>query len=249
MKMEEHFKQTLNRAVANEPPVLDAWDRFEQRAGRGRRVRLFAGIAAAAAVAIASVIVVPKLATNRAIDVPPATQPPSPTPTVTRDVYAGWESGRRTTDLYEVRWPQGWSGFDPAQPAFEGVDAIQPPNVEPLEKGEPTFAVTIKFEQGATPSESASGEQLGEPTRSTRADGRTQYRLERATPGEGRSILYLIEWTACARGETPCRQVSGTLFVRIIAGTDPLWQEHGATGELIAASVRHVDRSAGSPSR
>jgi hypothetical protein len=233
MKMEDHFKETLSRAVANEPPVQDAWATFEGRVRRGRRARLLASIAAAAAVVAAGAIVTPKLLPDKGIHV--TTPPPVPSPT---DPYEGWETGRRMEAQFDVRYPKGWSGVDPSQPAFEGVDEIQPSDVEPLEKGLPTFAVTIRFDQSAEPDRPLPGEPTAERRQITWNDGQTAYRSERVGDNGEREIVYQIAWVGCAAGEDICREVDGTLVVRVLASTGQLWSIYGETGDLIARSVR-----------
>lgn len=76
MKMEDHFSETLRRAVSSEPPVIDAWSRFERRLTRRRRARLALSLVAGAATVAAAALVVPNLVPDR--DVTPID--PSPTP-------------------------------------------------------------------------------------------------------------------------------------------------------------------------
>ena len=131
MKMEDHFKETLNRAVANEPPVLDAWDRFERRIGRSRRWRLFAGLAGAAAVIVAAVIVVPQLGTGGTAD--------HSADRFSRPVRGVDGSGRseRPVDLREQYHRPGCvTQLKACTRCSRRVEVATP-------AGEPTFAVTI----------------------------------------------------------------------------------------------------------
>ena len=238
MKMEDHFKETLKRAVANEPPELDAWSRFERRMHRGRTLRLFVSIAAAAAVIAAGVVVVPKLVRDDRIPVLTNPTPGSPSPSP--DPYAGWNYSRNADDLWEVHYPNSWYGQMAPLPIFEGVITLQPPDVEPIEKGSPTFGVSIRFDQGSQPGQPPEGEPT--PTtrqKVTRDDGRAEYRSELNVDGT-HVIIYQIAWTACARGEPDCREVDGTLVVRVMASTDALWTTYGETGDLIARSIRAI---------
>ena len=237
MKIEDHFKDTLNRAVGNEPPVRDAWSTFERRVGRGRWVRWSAGLAAAVFVAIAAIIAVPKLARDDRVVIHPATQPTTTSATPTEGPYAGWVYASNQTMRYRVHYPKDWDGPS----SFEGVDSLQPPDVEPLEKGSPTFAVTITFQQGQKFSpRSGSGVAVA------RDDGRRNYVVE--TPKDDTREMYVIEWSACAAGEDPCREVSGTLVVRIIAGSDSLWDRYGSIGSRIAATIEQLDSATPSSS-
>jgi hypothetical protein len=242
MKMEDHFKETLKRAVANEPPELDAWSRFERRMHRGRNVRLFVPIAAAAAVIVAGVIAVPKLFfRTEAIPVLTSPTPTPASPSPSPDPYAGWNYSRNAGDLWQVYYPKSWYGQMAPLPIFEGVASLQPPDVEPIEKGLPTFAVSIRFDQGSDPGRPPSGE----PTPAAREtvardDGRTEYRTEHDKDGM-HVIVYQLAWTACAAGEPDCREVDGTLVVRVLASNEALWNKYGETGDLIARSIRAID--------
>ena len=239
MKMEDHFKETLNNAVANEPPVQDAWSRFERRVRRGLWMRGLRVAATAAVVAGAVWVAYPLVKSDNPVIVPPATQPPTSTPIVP-DPYAGWHSSANADALWMVRYPSDWYGQDAPLPIFEGVNELQPPDVEALEKGLPTFAVTIRFAQGEKVYPPPSGEITTNETIVQRSDGRTAYRFDSADHGE-RTVVYRIEWDACAAGESTCHVVSGTLIVRLIAGNNTLWTRYGDVGEKIAQSIEHIE--------
>ncbi|TMK22725.1 MAG: hypothetical protein E6G68_01650 [Actinobacteria bacterium] len=241
MKMEDHFKETLNKAVANEPPVVDAWSRFEGRVHRGRRMRWSAGFAVAVAVAVASLIVVPKLGQQSIIA--PATNPPSnsfasSSPSLA-DPYQGWHSSRNADGLWQVRYPASWYGDEAPLPIFEGVAELQPPDVQPIVKGLPTFAVTIRFDQGTSPDSVPTEGPQPSPAKKVTIDGSPGFRSESDSNGE-HVIVYRIAWTACAAGETPCRAVDGTLVIRVLASTQTFWNMYGDTGDLVARSIRHI---------
>jgi hypothetical protein len=232
MKMEDHFKESLNRAVANEPPLLDAWDRFEQRVAGGLRVRLFAAIAAAAALAVASVIVVPRLGTSSGIGL---SNEPSSSPSV--DPYAGWQTLTNPSQRYLVRFAADWTTS-----VFEGVQSFQPPGVEPVNKGEPTFFVSIQLRDGwACPT---SPPKCGIAGR--RDDGRTFYRLEvdygeanvpEAPNGEAHLVTYAIDWRAgCPDG---CAAEASTLFVIVRGDTDDLWSKYSEVGLKLVDSIEY----------
>jgi hypothetical protein len=142
MKMEEHFKETLNRAVANEPPVLDAWDRFERRVGRSRRWRLFAGLAGTAAVIVAAAIVVPQLGTSGVKPGPFATQPSTVIPTDLGNPFPidDWNTFK-SADGYEVRYPRWWVVSE-----FEAVWEFRPYWLKGEAVGEPTYSVTFRVD-------------------------------------------------------------------------------------------------------
>lgn len=228
MKMEEHFKETLNRAVANEPPVLDAWDRFEQRAGRSRRIRLFAAIAAATAVAVASVIVVPKLGSNE-VSPPFVTNPPT-----TGDPYEGWKTFTPEEGVFTLRYPPTWTVVKD-----EMSYIVQPPGVpRGLASGEPTFAVDIQQRAGELyTSEFSSAEEA------RWADGR-RFVGKAEERGPERSVTYRVEWGAafgCASDSIPTgfKQDPQTLRVAMIGSTPKLW-EHVEVGRLVVDSIRWI---------
>lgn len=234
MKIEDHFKETLNRAVANEPPVLDAWDRFERRAGRGRQVRLFAAIAAAAAVAVASVIVVPQLGTNDGIGL--STNPPSQNPTV--DPYAGWST--YDYDLYQftLRHPTDWRVV-----VFEANPEVLAPGQVATAAGEPTMAVTLALLNEAF--DAPRLRQQGFDV-SIGPAGRPFVRTEESDENGGKRVFYRIDWYYCqqqtpAPGESAipnvCYRENQTLAVTIHAGTDRLWEQYGAVAERIVTSI------------
>lgn len=233
MKMEDHFKETLQRAVANEPPVLDAWDRFERRAGRSRQLRLFAAIAAGAAIAVASVIVVPRLGTDGGIGL--ATQPPSasPTPTPTVDPYAGWSTYDYELYHFTLRHPTEWRVV-----LFEADPEVLAPGQKGTAAGEPTMAVSLALlnEEFDSPQWREKGFD-----RSTRPDGRpfvwTESELENGT-----KAIYRIDWSTCLNSNaTPsCVRTPRTLVVSILAGTRQLWDMYGTTAEKIVTSIEYT---------
>ena len=238
MKMEDHFKETLNRAVANEPPVLDAWDRFEQRAGRGRRVRLLAAIAAAAAVAIASVIVVPKLGSNNAIQFPPATQPPttqppSPTPTPSVDPYAGWKTYTNTDQHYRVKYPADWM-----HTMFEAVHEFVPPGLRATDATGPegSFGVIINLHR-------VGDIEAPNPTSGTRSDGRAE-EVDFSDEGTVIVITHRIDWSAtrCNTLRTACAKGDDLVLTVRINGEDSseFMGKYREFGDKIAASVVYV---------
>lgn len=144
MKMEDHFKETLQRAVANEPPVLDAWDRFEGRLRRGRRLRMVAALAGAAAVITAAVVVVPQLGSSPKglkPDVSPSGAPTGfptdvggPFPKNDWNVY-------RSAEGFEVHYPRWW-----IVGRFEAETEFHPYWVKGSIVGEPTIAVNFQVD-------------------------------------------------------------------------------------------------------
>ena len=241
MKMEEHFKETLNRAVANEPPALDAWDRFERRTGRGRRVRLFAGIAAATAIAVASVVVVPRLGTTPGIGL--STNPPSTSPTPTVDPYANFQPLQYQAESWILYHPQSWT-----QSAYEGVTSLQPRDVENVNKGLPTFVVDIRLEVDTPLFPDPEGEDA-KYVGARAIGGRQTYRYEASTSGT-HIIKYRIDWT---KPPPPCPTPPGscgptgprTLVVAIRGSTDELWNKYISDAQLIADSIEYSDTAGG----
>lgn len=233
MKMEDHFKETLNRAVANEPPVLDAWERFDRRAHRDRNLRLLASMAAAAAAIVAAVIIVPQIGTGGGLGL--STEPPSPSPaaTPTADPYAGWAT--YDYDLYrlKLRHPTDWRVV-----VFEADPEVLAPGQDPTAAGEPTMAVTLTLldQEFDDPDLRAQGFD-----RSTRPDGRAFVWSEVELASGGRRIDYRIDWSTCVRGATPpgCTRNAQTLIVTIHAGTRQRWEAYGATAERIVSSIEY----------
>ncbi len=250
MKMEDHFKETLHRAVANEPPVLEAWDRFERRLGRARRRRYAAALAGAAAVIAAAVVVVPKLGTGGVELLPPLTPKPSwayPSPTVSPtsdDPYAdaGWSGFGDSEYHYMMRHPMHWE-----LSTFEGEPEVRPPGLPGLAAGSAeTFGVAWVV---LTPDVRAAPEGPIQVRPDAREFVRTEdvYDEERS-PAEGgpvqiRRIIYAIDWSesacgiklgACSEGE------ARTLFVSIIGeDTADFFGRFGSIGELIVQSFRY----------
>lgn len=151
MKMEDHFKETLNKAVENEPPVLDAWDRFERRMGRSRRWRMVVAFAGAAAVIVAAAIVVPQLGTRGVKPAPPITQPPTVIqtdgsfatfPTDDWVLFRSGETYGSQNVRYEFRHPRWWKIGE-----HEAVFEIRPYWLPPsLGSGEATVSATWRVE-------------------------------------------------------------------------------------------------------
>jgi len=239
MKMEDHFKEMLRKAVENEPPVHDAWSRLERGVRRDRGVRLTVAIAGAAAVIAASTIVVPKLGARRFL-ITPSTIPPSPTSTPSFGPPPGlfqphgWQIATSEAGLWITRYPKGWTSGE-----FEGVTSFQPRGVQSVNKGLPTFDVDIRFQQGERPYPPPAGDKSTYRAQ-TRGDGRVQYKSEVRQRGS-HVVTYRIDWMACAAGETPCRIVSGTLVVRIHSDTPTLWSRYASDAELIASSIVHLE--------
>lgn len=226
MKMEDHFKETLHRAVANEPPVLDAWDRFEQRLGRARRWRYIAAFAGAAAVIAAAAIVVPQLGTNGVRFQPPSADP-----------YEGWPADHDPIGGWTIRIPPNWRLTQ-----FEGVYEVLPPGEIATPASEPTFAVTVsRLEEDLEPPAAQ-----GDPTvlRGTWSDGRPYLRIE-LKPDDGSVVgyYYRVDWRPPCAFETPGCDVSpATLVVHVFEiGDNGRFDKYSALGELVARSIRYVD--------
>lgn len=225
MKIEDHFKETLHRAVANEPPVLDAWDRFERRVGRSRRWRLVASLAGAAAVIAAAAIVVPQLSSSPVRPIPKITQPPDP--------YAGWQFASDPVGQWTVRFPRDWRAV-----SFEGTYDILPPGEIGTAAGKPTFAVYIaKLDEELEPPAAE-----GDPSvlRGVWSDGRPYLKID--LKPEDKSVVghtYRIDWRPPCAFETPaCDVAPSTLVVQVIEiGNDGRFQRYGETGDLIARSI------------
>lgn len=236
MRMEDHFRDTLHRAVANEPPVVDAWDRFERRARRGRSMRLGFSLAAGLAVIAAVVFVVPRLVTDRSGFIEPG---PGPTHAPTVDPYARWEPFGRDQEHYRLRYPTGWQ----LRPS-EGNWEIQPPGMQGLAAGgKGSFGVEI-----AVLDRSIAGE-LANATRGIRADGREYLRSEAVVAGEGgpgvRQVIYRIDWSASRCGIDPGECPAGDAFIlnALIVGEDidSFFGQYQEQGELIVNSIERVD--------
>lgn len=227
MKMEDHFKETLHRAVANEPPVFDAWDRFEHRIGRARRWRMAAALAGAAAVIVAAVIVVPNLATNGGVGFD--TPPPDP--------YAGWQSGSDPIGQWTVLFPADWRLTQ-----FEGTNDILPPGEKGTAAGEPTFAVYIaRIDEDLEPNAA-----FEDPTikRGVWPGGRPYLRIELRPPDNSvQGYTYRIDWrTPCAFEAQPCDVAPSTLVVQVIEiGNEGRFAMYAEDGELVARSIRYLD--------
>ncbi|MEX2554938.1 MAG: hypothetical protein WEB06_04845 [Actinomycetota bacterium] len=226
MKMEEHFKETLNRAVANEPPVLDAWDRFERRVGRSRRRQMVAGLAGAAAVIVAAVIVVPQLGTGGATRITPPIAPPAP--------YVGWSEASDPIGQWTVKHPLTWRVTH-----FEGVYEVLPPGEIGTAAGEPTFAVTIaRLEEDLERSAAEGAEGV---LRGTWGGGRPYMRIEQQAGDGSVGYFYRIDWRPPCAFETPaCDIAPSTLVVHVFASDQARFDKYSADGELVARSITYM---------
>lgn len=237
-RLEEHFKDSLTRAVANEPPVVDAWNRFERRARRDRRSRFAAAIVGVAAVAAASAVAIPRLVSNNS---PVITQPSdSPTP----DPYAGWETFTKDEHYYRVRVPQGWRVT-----SFEDVYEVIPDGLPGTLAGERTFAVSIAFFPGVPSASSPPDEPRDQSRESSgkRPDERPYTRWDLPAGDGSHSVRYDITWapwTSCAPGggATLCPKDprSGILLVQIFGSDAELWDRYADIGEQVVASIEHL---------
>jgi hypothetical protein len=236
MKLEEHFKDTLERAVANEPPVFDPWATFERGVRRHRRVRLFGSFVAIVAVLVAAVIVVPKLGGKPVVFGNSDPTPGSPSPSPTQDAYAGWDTFTSPTEeRYAFRYPGDWRVA-----RFENAyDVIAPGRVGPVE-GSPTAAVTVEF---------LSNEEFDSPfateqgfDRSTRADGRPFVWKETLQVDGGVTILYRFDWSTCVASITKgcIRGRADTLVVSVELSTPQLAESYRASAERIVGSIAYV---------
>ena len=227
MKIEDHFKETLHRAVANEPPVLDAWDRFERRMGRSRRWRLVASLAGAAAVITATAIVVPQLSSKDTVN-PPIISTPDP--------YAGWLTATDPVGQWTLRHPMSWKVMQ-----FEGNYEVIPPGHVGSISGETTFAVMIArlsedFERPAADED---------PTvvRGVWDDGRPYMRIQQR--GYSVGYMYRIDWSPpCAfatEGEPLCDFEPSVLIVHVFSQDQTLLDRYAEEGDLVAKSIRYRD--------
>ncbi len=236
MRLDEHFKDTMRRAVANEPPLEDAWARFERRAKRSRVTRSLVAFSGAAAVIAAGLVVVPRLLSNDVRlgpdDTP--TAEPSATPV---DATAGWRPFLNATDGYAIKqaptWRRGW---------FEGHTEWNPPGFRSAIVGEPTFAIEVwrdftKYTDVPPP---------GSPSRRSEGSlpgGEAYVRFE-----QDRRVTYHINWRV--PDPKPCSAPPGadctqglplkiaTVFVDIvgIAGDDR-WPVFRENAERMARSL------------
>ncbi|MGH2785352.1 MAG: hypothetical protein ACRDJ1_08820 [Actinomycetota bacterium] len=223
MKMEDHFKETLRGAVANEPPVLDAWDRFERRLGRSRRWRIVASIAGAVAVIVAAAVVVPQLGTSPTL-LPKVVQP---------DPFAGWTTAEDPIGQWKVKHPPTWRVTQ-----FEGVYEVLPPGEIATAAGEPTFAVTIaRLSEDLEPSAAAE-----DPTvqRGTWPDGRPYLRIQMQAGDGSVGYIYRIDWSppcAFATQGTVCDFEPSTLVVHIYSSDQTRYDRYVADADLVARSI------------
>lgn len=240
MKIEELLSETLKRAATNEPPVIDAWARFERVANRRRVVRLVAaGLAAAAAVAVALVLV-PELGKRDEGFVGPG-------PTESPDPTNSWRIAISDGDGYQLRYPLDWIRGE-----FEGTAEFRPPGTTSLAQGHEatSFAVTVRLDPEPYDAALKKGG-LQCPGGAGCAPGQV---LNRPGFMNGRAFLethlgnqvqseryFRIDWPAgpapSCPGE-PC-PVPGprALEVRVL-GSSQLWDRHRDTGELIVRTIR-----------
>jgi hypothetical protein len=226
MKIEDHFRDTLHGAVANEPPVLDAWDRFEHRMGRTRRWRLVAALTGAAAVIAVGAIVVPQLATNGA---------PGPRFVSTPDPYAGWLTATNEVQQWTLKHPNSWRFTH-----FEDIYEVLPPGEIGTIAGEPTFAVTVvrisaDFELPAA---------AEDPTvvRGALTDGRPFMRIQQR--GQSIGYIYRIDWSppcAFATQGAICDYEPSVLIVHVYATDQARLDKYGEEGDLVAKSIEYRD--------
>lgn len=234
MKMEDHFKETLRRAVANEPPALDAWDRFERRLGRSRGWMLAASFAGVAALIVAAVIVVPKLGTGGTRIIPPATQPPTTSPTPTVDPYAGWKTFENAEQHYRLKHPAEWRVS-----MFEAVYEFGPRELPATDARGPqdSFGVIVNvlessfFDKPLASTPDAGSEERASDTEETR-DGTVLY------------VRHRIDWSAsrCITLGTTCPEGDDLILVVTINGEDTaeLMGAYREIGELIVASLEYL---------
>jgi len=224
MKMEDHFKETLHDAVANEPPALDAWDRFERRAGRSRRWRLAASLAGTAALITAAAIVVPQLSTSETPRTPIVSTP---------DPYAGWLTAEDPVGQWTLRHPMSWRVTQ-----FEGDYEVLPPGEVATPAGEPTFAVTIaRLSEDLEPSAAAE-----DPTvvRGVWEDGRPFMRIQQR--GYSVGYIYRIDWRAPCAFETPaCDVEPATLVVHVFSTDQARLDRYVEEADLVAKSIVYRD--------
>jgi hypothetical protein len=238
MKMEDHFKDTLHKAVASEPPALDAWDTFRQRVHRGRRVRMVASFAGAAALIVAAVIVLPKLGAE-----PGGVRPESPGSTApTLDAYAGWNTYENPQWGLQLRYPSDW-----VNSPFEGVQEFHPGSLPGLEPGMPTFAVSV-FLLGESYDAIDAGP--GNYTNGTAGDGEAYLRVEQA----GRQITYLVDWRGQCGAAPACTlrlilsAPQGDGSPAQVSAARGYWDRYVDQGERLVASVTKTPAPAGSAS-
>jgi hypothetical protein len=225
-RLEDHFKDSLQRAVANEPPVVDAWDRFERRARRDRRVRFAAALAGVAVIAAAAAIAIPRLVP----DAPPVVTQPSETPTP--DPYSGWKEFRNDVDDYRLRYPADWRVTN-----YEGVHEVLAPGQPATSAGDPTMAVTLVLFADGEPFDTPAIRAKGFD-RSTRPDGRGYVVHEDEGAGGSHTVTYRFDWSSPCAFQTPaCTIGVQRLEVRIIAGTARLWDTYEETARRIVDSI------------
>jgi hypothetical protein len=235
--MEEHFRDTLERAVANEPPVIDQWARFERRVRRDRGVRVFGSMAAIVAVLVAVVIIVPKLGGKPVVfkDPGPTPESPSPSPSPTADQYAGWETFESSAaDRFTLRHPSEWRVV-----RHEGSYEVLAPGQVGTQEGTPTMAVTIELLEGEFDSPELRGQGFD---RSTRADGRPFVWTEESIANGGRKHQYRIDWSTCVPGimRPGCIRTPETLYVTIQADGAQRVESYLAIAEKVVASIANV---------
>jgi hypothetical protein len=251
MKIEDLLAETLKRAGADEPVVVDAWARFERRARRSQRRRLIASAFAAAGVIGVLLVAVPRIGANRegliqGIDT------------------SRWKTYVNEREGYRFKHPADWGVH-----SFEGSTEVGPAELPGLSQGEATFALQFRvvprtyvepyfcsepelpcpsFPPGVIP------EGPGPLAPNGSLDGRSYVRQELTEAGS-HEIQYRIDWTVkCSLPpEAPglptikgCVPPPQTLLVRVLGGSERLWDLYRATGETIVQTLElYVDPTAG----
>lgn len=232
-RLEEHFKDSLTRAVANEPPVMDAWDRFERRARRGRRSRFAAAIVGVAAVAAASAVAIPRLLPDRTEVISPPPLPTAgvtegPTGSPTPNPYAGWQRFSNELHHYALRYPSDWRVT-----SFEDVYEVVAPGQVSSPAGEPTMSISLAYLNEKF--DDVDRLRSAGFDRSTRPDGRAfVWREERASDGSGR-LDYRFDWSDDCSDAADC--TPHTLVVTIYIGTEQLRREFEMTARWVVDSI------------
>ena len=248
MKMEDHFKETLRRAAANEPPVLDAWDRFERRLGRSRRWALIASIAGTAAVIVAAVLIVPKLGTGGVRVIPPATQPTS-NPSITVSPSPTVSPGGSTPLICQMQPCKSFENLDkhfrlsyPAEwrtSAFEAVDEFNPPGLDSTDGKGPdgSFGVVVNVLEASSLDDKLASKPGAGPS------GRASD-TEETRDGSVLYVRHRIDWSAsrCITLGTTCPEGDELYLIVTIQGEDTaeLMGKYREIGELIVASLEYV---------
>lgn len=232
MRLEDHFKDVMRRTVANEPPVVDAWSRFEDKAKRTRRLRLVWSLAGAATVVAVALVAVPRVLPERAV-VPPAS--PEPSPSFSVDPMLTWETYTHANEGWEMSYPPDWRIG-----GFEGGTEFLPPGMIGLAAGGQTFGVELMMHverfDDRTPQENVTS-----TSRGTLPSGRP-YVLWEGSGREGETtVTYWIDWPTeaytCPEGAAGCDMDPLTLRATIYAGTQDLRDRFGDTARLMIETI------------